>query len=110
MPNKLIRLSYVSTLRPDVTVADIDALVAKAAAFNKAHDITGILAIDGSRICQILEGPEEAVGALYASIQQDNRHHGVTMIVRQPIQKSSFEAWGMIRRDMVDVAVYALTV
>lgn len=108
MPDNLLRLSYVSTLRPHVTVADIDALIADAAAFNKTHDITGILAIDGDRICQILEGPQEAVDSLYASIQQDDRHHGITTIVHQPIEKTAFEAWGMVRRDMVDIAIYAM--
>jgi hypothetical protein len=109
MLDNLIRLSYVSTLRPHVTVADIDAMVAKASDFNKAHDITGILAIEGERVCQILEGPDGAVDALYASIERDERHHGVTLIVRRPIEKSVFEAWGMARRPMVDIAIYALT-
>ena len=80
-----------------------------AADFNKTHEITGILAIDGERVCQILEGPAEAVDALYASIERDVRHYGVTLIVHQPLEKSAFEAWGMVRRDMVDIAIYALT-
>lgn len=107
--DSLIRLSYVSTLYPHLTIADMDALVVKAAEFNKAHGITGILAIEGERICQILEGPIEAVDALYASIEKDERHHGVTLIVHQPIEESTFEDWGMIRRKMVDIAIYALT-
>jgi hypothetical protein len=105
----LTRLSYVSTLRPHVTIADIDAMVVKAADFNKAHEITGVLAIDDDRVCQILEGPGEAVDSLYASIQRDDRHHSVTLILHQPIEKSAFEAWGMVRRNMVDIAIYALT-
>lgn len=109
MTENLIRLSYVSTLRPRVILADIDALVLKAAGFNKAHGITGVLAIEGNRVCQILEGQGEAVDKLYASIQRDDRHHGVTLIAHQPIEKSAFEAWGMVRRNMVDIAVFALT-
>lgn len=109
MPVILIRLTYVSILQPHVTDADIDDLVAKAADFNKAHDITGVLAIDGDKVCQILEGPAENVDALYASIQRDERHHGVVQIVHQPIEKSAFETWGMARRSMVDIALYALT-
>ncbi|MBI1621281.1 BLUF domain-containing protein [Aquamicrobium zhengzhouense] len=109
MHDNLIRLSYVSTLRTVLPAAEIDAMVADAARFNKANTITGLLAIDGQRICQILEGPAEAVGSLYASIEKDERHYGVAKIVHQPIAKTSFEDWGMVRRDMVDIAIYALS-
>ncbi len=108
MSGNLIRLTYFSTLRLYVTDADIDDLVAKAADFNKAHDITGVLAIDGDRICQILEGPEEAVDTLFSSIRQDERHHAVVQIEHRAIAKTAFETWGMARRKMVDMVMFAL--
>lgn len=109
MLGHIIRLSYVSTLSPNTTAAEIDALVAAAAKFNKSHGITGVLAIDGERVCQILEGPASATDALFSAIEKDKRHYGVTLIVHQPIEKTSFKDWGMVRRDMVDIAIYALS-
>lgn len=109
MSGNLIRLTYVSTLRPHVTDVDIDGLVAKAADFNKAHDITGVLAIEGDRVCQILEGPESAVDALFSSIRKDERHLAVVQIEHRRIVKTAFETWGMARRNMVDMVMFALT-
>lgn len=104
----LIRLTYVSTLHPDITLTDMDALVAKAAIFNQDHDITGVLAVDHDRVCQILEGPRIQVEQLFSSIRSDRRHHTVTEIETRPIEASGFENWGMVRRDMVDMVMYAL--
>lgn len=104
-----IRLAYVSTLRPSATSADIDDLVAKAAIFNKDHDITGVLAIDKNRVCQILEGPAHAVESLFVSIKQDPRHHHIIEIEHRTIDSTSFESWGMARRDMIDIVMFALT-
>ncbi|WP_195162498.1 BLUF domain-containing protein [Mesorhizobium sp. NBSH29] len=104
-----IRLTYVSTLRPVVAETDIRDLVAKAAEFNSAHGITGVLAVDGNRVCQILEGPETVVSALFKSIQHDQRHHTVVMLERRGIEKSGFESWGMVRQKMIDIVQHALT-
>ncbi len=108
MPNNLIRVTYVSTLHPHVTDQDIDDLVAKAASYNKAHNITGALAIDGDRVCQILEGPTAGVDTLYASIERDSRHHGIVQLEYRRIEKTVFESWGMARRKMVDIVMFAL--
>jgi len=102
-----LRIVYVSTLRPGVTDEGLDDLVEKAAAFNKARGITGILAIEGRRVCQILEGGDAEVEALFASIQRDPRHSGVIELVHIPVERSAFEAWGMVRRPMIDMVMAA---
>jgi len=108
LAQNLIRLTYVSTLQPEISNADIDGLVSRAAAFNKGQGITGVLAIDNQRVCQILEGTKEDVEQLFLSIRNDQRHHTVTEIETRAIETSSFEDWGMVRRDMVDMVIYAL--
>lgn len=90
-----------------MTDADIDVLVGRAAAFNKAHGITGILALEGSRVCQVLEGPAETIESLFASIKKDKRHSGVSQIGCAPIDEPFFEDWGMVRRPMVDIVTMA---
>ncbi len=104
MPQRIV---YVSTLGPDVSEDDIAALVDRAVAFNRAHGITGVLAFEDRRACQILEGPEAAVEALFGSISRDPRHAGVTEIVNVPIDAVTFADWGMVRRPMIDMVVSA---
>ena len=104
MPQRIV---YVSTLEPHVSQDDIAALVDEAAVFNKAHGITGVLVLEERRVCQILEGPEAAVKALFRSIGKDPRHTGVTEIVNVPIDAVTFDDWGMVRRRMVDMVISA---
>jgi len=104
MPQRIV---YVSTLGPEVSEDDITALVDRAAAFNRAHGITGLLAFEGRRACQILEGPEAEVTALFGAICRDPRHAGVTEIVNVPIEAVTFGDWGMVRRPMIDMVVSA---
>ena len=104
-----LRIVYVSTLQPKVTEPDIAALVDRAAAFNKAHGITGVLAFEERRVCQILEGPEAEIEALFRAIVADPRHSGVVELVRVPIDAVTYEAWGMVRRPMVDMVMAAYT-
>lgn len=103
----LQRIVYTSTLHPHITDDEVDALVAQAAAFNKSQNITGVLALEGKRVCQILEGPRDQLDALFRSILRDERHFGVTELVHVDIVQSSFETWGMVRRPMIDFVVMA---
>jgi hypothetical protein len=105
----LLRIVYVSTLGQHVSEADLAVLVEKAAVFNRSRNITGILAIQDGRVCQILEGPDQAVDALFASIGRDGRHSGIVELVRHEIDALSFDDWGMVRRGMVDIVVAAYT-
>ena len=104
MPQRIV---YVSTLEDAVSQDDIAGLIDGAAAFNKAHGITGVLALEDRRVCQILEGPEAAVAALFRAIGNDPRHTGVTELVNVPIDAVTFEDWGMVRRRMIDMVVSA---
>jgi hypothetical protein len=96
----LIRLRYASTLSPATTTADIDSIVEKSAVSNRAVGITGVLAVEGDSVLQVLEGPSEAVGRLFERIASDARHMGVVELDRLPIDVIKFEDWGMIRRTM----------
>lgn len=103
----MIRLVYASTLVPLTTGSDIDEIVAHSAVRNADRGITGMLAMEGDRICQILEGPDEAVLDLFARIAHDNRHQGVAEIERRSIERRAFADWTMVRRPMIDVVMMA---
>lgn len=105
----LIRLTYISTFNPNITEADIDELTGKAAEFNKQHGISGILAVEGERVCQILEGPRHEVQSLFESIRRDPRHSGIVELDMSEIDQPHFEAWGMVRRPMVDIVTLAFS-
>jgi len=105
----LIRLAYTSRLSPMVTDADINDLAARAAVFNRAHAITGVLAIENGMVCQILEGPEDDVRALFGSICRDPRHSGIVELTSYPIDRPYYEDWGMARKPMIDIVIMSLT-
>ncbi len=104
-----IRLVYTSTLKSDVTEAGIVALVDAAASANRERDITGVLALEGSRVCQILEGPADEVDALFTSIRGDARHSAVNELERTEIKAPHFQSWGMVRRPMIDIVTLAFS-
>lgn len=107
--NTLIRLVYSSQLKAEVSADVIADIVRVSESRNKAQAITGMLAIDERRVCQILEGPHDAVVALYRSIERDSRHEGIVELSRKPIDKRAYEAWGMTQRSMAEAAMVAFS-
>ncbi|KQT50276.1 hypothetical protein ASG43_21610 [Aureimonas sp. Leaf454] len=105
----LIRLTYASLLAHDCGPTCINDIVALSAPANQSRGITGVLAVDGERVLQILEGPKEAVVQLYEHIRKDDRHHGVVELDRAIIKAPHFEAWGMVKRSMADAVMLSET-
>jgi hypothetical protein len=90
-----IRLIYVSKLTED---CDMDALqeILKVSRKNNAESgITGILCYDPAFFLQCLEGPREAVHALYQTIEQDSRHQNVVRIEDTEAPERLFGKWTM---------------
>lgn len=93
--DKLIHLIYASTAKPAFTKRGLPALLSQARSRNTDALITGmLLQIDGS-FCQILEGKEANVTALYGRICADERHCDLVQIVREPIAYRGFADWTM---------------
>jgi hypothetical protein len=106
----LIRLVYVSRLEPSMDQPRIDALIVAAAAFNKDNGITGVIAFEGLRVCQILEGEDAKIDQLFASIERDARHSAVIELDRSEIAEKHFEDWGMAERTMADMVALAFAI
>ena len=96
----LIRLRYASTLSPDTTTDDVEAIVRWSAINNRKRGVTGVLAVEGSSVIQILEGPVLEVNSLFDRIAADERHQGVVVLDRDKVAKVRFEDWGMVKRSM----------
>lgn len=88
-------LIYFSQATQPVTGTDLRKLLEHARDHNRAHDISGLLLYQAGYFLQALEGTAEGVQALYANIKRDKRHHKVTTIYDQEVDKRSFSGWHM---------------
>lgn len=75
--------------------AEIPDLVSRAAARNKAANVTGMLLADEASFIQILEGPRGAVSQLFMEIGRDGRHRGINLVEMTEIAAPSYPRWGM---------------
>lgn len=101
----LHQIGYVSVRMPEV---DDDQIVDDIAlpAYRKNRDlgITGCLWFDKQYFVQFIEGEEQNLQGLYASICRDARHCHVREIVNRPIETRVFERFAMrvIRDENID--------
>jgi hypothetical protein len=49
----------------------------------------------GGHFIQTLEGPDDAVDATFARIEQDTRHRNVYVALREEIESRAFPDWSM---------------
>jgi len=93
--NDLREIIYISTATAPLTEADIEALAGRAAARNAADFITGFLVYNGVNFVQFVEGPAEAVEALYDRLAADPRHSGLVKLRDRMIDARIFPDWSM---------------
>lgn len=74
---------------------DLQAILKVARSRNAALGITGVLYCDGAYFVQLLEGPADAVQAVFASIQADPRHTDIRVVERGPAETRWFPSWHM---------------
>lgn len=91
----LYQLSYVSRATTPMSYPELRALVAHARAYNVAHSVTGILFYGEGNFAQVLEGEQAEIESLFGRIQQDARHHDVTVITRVVRAQRTYPQWGM---------------
>ena len=86
-------LLYRSRSRPGLLASDLNAIIETAETRNRQLDVTGLLlygelaVVPGApgEFVQWMEGPEEAVEALYARIAKDERHFDPEVVARGPV-------------------------
>ena len=90
-------VSYVSeiALRDEDRDACLMRILAQAQCRNTALGVTGVLILRGNIFLQTLEGPANAVNALFSSIRQDKRHHNIYVLLNEPLQERRFGDWAM---------------
>ncbi|HEX3863720.1 MAG TPA: BLUF domain-containing protein [Stellaceae bacterium] len=91
----LLSLVYVSSAREVFRPEDLAELLQHSRRNNARAGITGLLLYVGGNFMQALEGADDAVDELYDRISRDQRHTGVQLIVRLPIERRLYPDWAM---------------
>lgn len=62
---------------------------------NPPQGLTGVLAVDGDRFIQVLEGPRRAVSSTFRRIAADERHHYVELVMCGEVDQRCFSDWSV---------------
>lgn len=73
----------------------IGELVDKWRRWNQSVGITGAIVFTERHFVQLIEGPEAAIGELFAHIRADKRHTAVTVIQDTPTDERRFARWSL---------------
>ncbi len=91
---QLVRLFYTSKAErrtPDAT----QQILTQSVGNNTLRGITGVLLQVDRRYLQVLEGPKDAVMALFTKLQADPRHRAIKIHFEQTITERMFDSWAM---------------
>lgn len=91
----MLSLIYVSTSVKLLNDEELLDILKASRENNSSKDVTGLLLYKGGNFMQVLEGPDEAVEALYEKIKADPRHKDVNVLSREQISARQFPAWEM---------------
>jgi Sensors of blue-light using FAD len=96
---QVFRLIYRSRNRiaSERRKTELGGLFSVARAKNKRLGITGALLISSNWFAQALEGDEDAVRALFATIERDGRHERISVLEDQTVPGRVFARWAMAR-------------
>jgi len=90
-----ICLIYFSSSLKLLQKEDFVSLLEQSRQYNSDMGITGVLLCIRGQIMQVLEGNQAVVEALFNRIEQDTRHHNVSLAIKRPISQRLFPGWAM---------------
>lgn len=88
-------LIYTSRAVLDINQKLLEDILNVAVVRNKRDDITGFLVARSGYFLQLIEGDEAKVRALYKDIQNDKRHHRITLQGEAQAQTRIMPDWSM---------------
>ncbi len=100
---------YCSLAHEPMDEAALNALTQNAAAMNRLDHITGMLMYADGVFVQLIEGPREALNALWVRLLNDKRHEGVVQLYhRREVESRACEAWSMrlVERQAVQAIIH----
>ena len=81
----VLTIAYSSTASGDVSDDELTSILIRARDKNAQLQITGALLHRNGRCIQIIEGPDDAVRSVYASIGADPRHRNIHLVADEQI-------------------------
>ena len=91
----LTQLIYISRAVGPQTTTVTSQILETARAFNKSHDLTGVLCQGKGLYVQVLEGERSVVNSLYRRIAADSRHVDADIVLFGEIKNRQFKEWSM---------------
>lgn len=93
------RIIYVSQAVRGMSSQELAVIVDKAQKSNAAADVTGVLVGHKGWFLQVIEGPAEALAALFHRISSDPRHGNIRVLVSEAAPARAFPEWRMAFSD-----------
>ncbi len=91
----LYQIMYSSQATVPMTAAALEEILADARAGNQARNVTGALVYADGVFFQIIEGEQDVVLTLLASIASDSRHKDLKVFYEAEVDARSFASWRM---------------
>ena len=95
MAEELLQIIYASASATKMDADELNEILRAARENNAAADISGMLVYHAGSFLQVLEGPADAVSALFEKIERDPRHGRIDVLFRDTIPAKEFEDWSM---------------
>ncbi|WBA44067.1 BLUF domain-containing protein [Hymenobacter canadensis] len=95
LSTSVYRMLYRSRATHHLSAVQLQELMVQARAKNARLVVSGMLLYSEGMFVQVLEGPEEAVRALYARIEQDPRHTRLQTVSEGLQPARQFAEWSM---------------
>lgn len=95
----LTRLVYHScadfALNPGSASDEMGRILSAGLRNNPPSGLTGVLAVDGDRFLQVMEGSRRAVSATFRRIASDNAHRGLEIVFCGEVDGRCFTDWSV---------------
>jgi hypothetical protein len=91
----MLRLTYVSTCAPGLSLSDVRSILNVAKLKNSASGVTGMLYWSREYFMQTLEGDRGAVTKCFIDLIDDPRHTDVELIRAADVRTRWFSNWSM---------------
>jgi len=91
----MLQMLYVSGASKQMSVDDIQKILAVSRSNNLRDGITGMLLWADGVFIQILEGEADIVRTVFRRIEKDDRHRNIMVVLEQTAEKRLFTQWSM---------------
>lgn len=88
-------IAYVSTAVGRLTTEVLEQVLTEAREFNAEHGVTGVLLHDEGNFMQYVEGPAEAMTAVYQRILESREHTAIIELTNARVARRAFTDWTM---------------